>query len=556
MGSAEFRVASSELESVRRAGLRGMRASEFATRSSSLATRRPAIILAVVLVVIALLALLMASFLYFIRAEGAGIFAASDRHQARLAAESGLEDVTALLRVEKHNTALWYDLPTRLRHGLVWAESYDRESDPVREAGSRLEALKREGTIIPAWRYSVVAPRLDGPEGAIRYGLTPESSKLNVNVATDQQIEQLLTPLLVGLEIESPQELINALLDWRDTDSDTRDGGAENEFYNNLEPGPAYSTKNGPLDTVEEMLLIKGFSARILYGEDVNRNGVLDENENDGDVSFPDYDNGDGILDYGIAPFLTVFGREPDTSLDNKPRINLNANAATVTAQITEYIAEGELSEATIAFILQLKQQNFNFTEIASAAELYTADGVSSSEGEGGEGQGDPNASSGGEANPALQGSPVTSEELPTIMDRFSVRPAEQVQQPIVGLINVNTAPARVLAVVPGMTGEMIAKVLDGRLDIDPATAKTPAWLVTSDVLTPQEFRRIAPFITTKAYQIHIEIVGYADHRKVFHRAEWIVEMLGPLAQVKYQRDLTRLGLAWPIDDDTIVVSE
>ncbi|RMF77247.1 MAG: hypothetical protein D6744_11530, partial [Planctomycetota bacterium] len=64
---------------------------------------RRGIILAVVLVVISLMALLMASFLYFIRAEGSGILAARDRHQARLAAESGLEDVTVLLRTEPHN---------------------------------------------------------------------------------------------------------------------------------------------------------------------------------------------------------------------------------------------------------------------------------------------------------------------------------------------------------------------------------------------------------------------------------------------------------------------
>ncbi|RMF76139.1 MAG: hypothetical protein D6744_12590 [Planctomycetota bacterium] len=463
--------------------------------------------------------------------------------------------MTVLLRTEPHNSALWYDLPDRLRHGLVWAESYDRESDPVREAGSRLDVLESQDRPTPAWRYSVVAPRLDGPEGAIRYGLTPETSKLNINVASEQQIEQLLTPILVGLEIESPQELINALLDWRDTDDDPRDGGAENEYYNNLDPGPAYSVKNGPLDTIEEILLIKGWSARLLYGEDVNRNGVLDENENDGEESFPYYDNADGVLNHGIAPFVTVFGREPDTSLDNKPRINLNADAATVAAQMAEYIAEGELSEGTIAFITQLKQQNFDFTQLASPADLYAGDAGQEAAAPA-EGDADPNAPTGGELNPALAGSPVTLDELPVVMDRFSVRPPNAAAQPIVGLINVNTAPSRVLSLVPGMTAEMVVKILDGRLELEPDAAKTTAWLLTQGVLTPTEYRRIAPYITTKAYQIHVEIVGYADHRKAFYRGEWIIEMLGPLAQVKYHRDLTRLGLAWPVDDDTIVVTQ
>jgi hypothetical protein len=32
--------------------------------------------------------------------------------------------------------------------------------------------------------------------------------------------------------------------------------------------------------------------------------------------------------------------------------------------------------------------------------------------------------------------------------------------------------------------------------------------------------------------------------------------MIGPLAQVKYHRDLTRLGMAWPIDDENALVPE
>ena len=39
---------------------------------------------------------------------------------------------------------------------------------------------------------------------------------------------------------------------------------------------PPYRAKNKPLDTVEELLMVKGFDGRILYGEDYNRNGYLD----------------------------------------------------------------------------------------------------------------------------------------------------------------------------------------------------------------------------------------------------------------------------------------
>jgi type II secretory pathway component PulK len=504
---------------------------------------RRGVVLAVVLITIGLLSLVMVSYLFFIRSELAGILAHGDGQQARLAAESGLEEIVAALREEPHNAKAWYDQPTRFRHALIWGERFDRESDPVREAASRIEALDREAVRAPAWRFAAVAARLDGPERTMRFGVTPESSKLNLNTASDPQIADLITPLLLDLGIETPDGLVNALLDWRDQDSDTRDGGAEDEYYNNLEPGPAYATKNAPFDTVEELLLVKGFNAAILYGEDVNRNGMLDKNEDDGDESFPYYDNGDGILNHGIAPFLTVFARETDSALDNQQRINLNADAAVVAAQIAQYFEEGELSPQTVAFINELKQQNFDFTSIASPADLYAG------EPEGGEG--DPNAP---QADPKLAASLITLEEMPVIMDYFTTRPAQSAGQPIDGLININTAPSRVLARIPSINPETVEAIIANRGALDAEQTRTTAWPLTSGAVSPSLFKQIAPYITTKAYQFHVEVIGYADHRKMFKRLEWIVEMVGPLPQIKYYRDLTRLGFAWPIDDESVVL--
>jgi hypothetical protein len=47
---------------------------------------------------------------------------------------------------------------------------------------------------------------------------------------------------------------------------------------------------------VDEVRLVYGATLEILYGEDVNRNGILDPNENDGDVTLP-LDNADGRID-------------------------------------------------------------------------------------------------------------------------------------------------------------------------------------------------------------------------------------------------------------------
>jgi type II secretory pathway component PulK len=266
------------------------------------------LILPVVLVLIGLLALTLASFMFFINAEISGIQAQRDAQQARLTAESGLEEVITVIRAAPDDPTAWFDVPDKFRHALVWAETYTREEDPVKRMGNRKETL---ALAVPpvAWRYSVVAENLDGPPQTFRYGITPEAGKLNLNTASDAEIDRLLTPLLQELRVENAPELVAALLDWRDTDDEPRSGGAESEYYTNLDP--AYKTKNGPLDSLEELLLVKGWTAAMLYGEDTNRNGLLDANEDDGDASFPHYDNGDGVLQHGIAPYVTVWSREP-----------------------------------------------------------------------------------------------------------------------------------------------------------------------------------------------------------------------------------------------------
>jgi hypothetical protein len=514
------------------------------------------IILPVVLILIGLLALTMTGFIFFVRAEAEGIVAFCDGQQGRLAAESGLEEVIALLREERHNVVAWYDVPSRFRNALVWGQGYDRSSDPVRQMGSRREMFEQVATPTPAWRFSVVAPRLDGPEDTMRYGLMPESAKLNLNQAEEWQIEQLLTPLLADLGIDNPREIINAILDWRDPDDELREEGAENAYYNALDPGPPYNAKNGNFDTVEELLLVKGVTAAVLYGEDVNRNGILDDNEDDGEKSFPYYDNGDGILDQGIAPFLTVWSREVDVCLDNKPRISLHNDGATVTALMVAYAeaavaenAEEEseldaISPETQAFIASIAGNQNVVGQMRSPADLYV-------------GEVDPNEVT--DLPAELLSSPVTLAEMSYIMNRFTTRSPESANQPIDDmLININAAPLRVLQIIPNMTAEAAAAIADARQQLiaqgNVEALRTTAWPLTTETIDAATFGAIAPHITTKAYQFHVEVLGYADHVKTVRRLEWVIEMIGPVGQIRYHRDLTRLGLAWPLDDETVIV--
>jgi general secretion pathway protein K len=53
-------------------------------------------------------------------------------------------------------------------------------------------------------------------------------------------------------------------MDWRDSDDLHRLNGAENDYYRSLTP--PYSAKNGPFDTVEDLLWVRGMSSDLFYG--------------------------------------------------------------------------------------------------------------------------------------------------------------------------------------------------------------------------------------------------------------------------------------------------
>lgn len=152
------------------------------------------------------------------------------------------------------------------------------------------------------------------------FGIIDETGKININLAPYD--------ILVNLPMITP-EFAASIIDWRDEDDDITENGAEASAYalNNT----AYEIKNAPFETLEELRMVFGATTEMLYGEDVNQNGLLDPNENDGSLS-PPMDNGDGILDFGIIEYLTVYAEvpeedeEPDQNGGSQPPTNGGGN--------------------------------------------------------------------------------------------------------------------------------------------------------------------------------------------------------------------------------------
>ncbi len=110
---------------------------------------------------------------------------------------------------------------------------------------------------------------------AIRGSITDENSKFNLNslVNSRGKVEELsyaqFQRLLTVLNIDTG--LADAVVDWIDPDDKTMPMGAERNYY--LSEGR--TCKNAPLDSIAELLLVKGFTRDLLWGTRTSK-GLID----------------------------------------------------------------------------------------------------------------------------------------------------------------------------------------------------------------------------------------------------------------------------------------
>ena len=98
--------------------------------------------------------------------------------------------------------------------------------------------------------------------GSYRVRLMDEGGKINLNRVDENALRQIFTNL--GIEEPRRSILVDSILDWIDPDDLHRVNGAESDYYQSL--SPPYSAKNGPFDTVEELLWVRGVTSSLFFG--------------------------------------------------------------------------------------------------------------------------------------------------------------------------------------------------------------------------------------------------------------------------------------------------
>jgi general secretion pathway protein K len=112
----------------------------------------------------------------------------------------------------------------------------------------------------------------DDDEGRFKVTIEDEAGKIAINKLVagdkDKKVDLVIRAQLERLfeVLELDPQLIDPIIDWLDPDNNPQPFGAEDEYYQSL-PSP-YPCKNGPLAALEELLLVKGMTKEIFYGQE------------------------------------------------------------------------------------------------------------------------------------------------------------------------------------------------------------------------------------------------------------------------------------------------
>ncbi len=133
----------------------------------------------------------------------------------------------------------------------------------VRLGMARIQSMFEIGMDTVNWDLGKSAPlEMAYEKAVIKYAITDEESKLNINVAGRVEIERLVMLVLDVSETEA-QGIAASIVDWRDADSTLSIplGSAEDRDYENRQY--PYGAKDSNFEVIEELLLVNGITPDI-----------------------------------------------------------------------------------------------------------------------------------------------------------------------------------------------------------------------------------------------------------------------------------------------------
>jgi DNA uptake protein ComE-like DNA-binding protein len=346
--------------------------------------------------------------------------------------------------------------------------------------------------------FSVFHRESQDEGGGVVFGVSDEESRLNINTATAEALTNIS-----GMSVD----IAAAILAWRGQASDTNVAGANADYYASLQP--PYQPRNGPFQTIRELLMVRGVTPELLFGSDARQNGFLPEAGGEpGNASGTDSlpQAGDG----GWAAMMTVDSSVANLNAAGARRVNIQ------NADETELAGVTGITPALARAIVQYRGQH-PYQSIADLLDVTTNQNQTAQAATAGAGaSGQTISPNGGNAG----GPQLIDENLLTdIADDVTVdaTPDEA------GLLNINTASLDALLCLPGMDRER-AQAVYNYARSQGAFANI-AWLLKVPRLDRDLFKQVAPLVTARSETFRILSEGRVKSTGVSQRIQVIVRI-------------------------------
>ena len=449
-------------------------------------------VLVALLWIVALLSVVVVSVLHTTWIDLVIVKSYGDRIQAHYLALAGIEKAEALLyqdAQDRSHSALNH-------HDKLYNDSQDFQNGSLGRG---------EFTIFRRGR--------EDEGGGVLYGVSDEESRLDVNVASSNELMQL--PNMMS-------DVMASIVDWRSPTNVVLPGGALAAYYESLQP--PYEPRNSAYETVRELLMVKGVTPELLMGDDRHQDGFLPTTAIIGN-DFPDTGNHACDVDAGWAGIVTVDSFDNDVSAAGQRRVNIQTadqNALANVPGITPDIAQ--------AIITYRGQHQFQ-----SIADLL--DVTAPQPPDQGGAQGNPNQSGGNSAQTDQSGQSsgptvISDDLLMSIADQLTASRNRNES----GLININTASLDVLACLPGVDQQLAQQIISYRKSS--GFFSNVAWLLKVPGVTHDIFKQVAPLVTARSETYRILCEGEVNSTGVRQRIQMIVHIgLKDVTLLSYRED-------------------
>ena len=177
--------------------------------------------------------------------------------------------------------------------------------------------------------------------GTFSVKITDADRKFNINLV--ERYPEVLNQglILMGVDGADAPRIVSAIGDWIDVNDESRPGGndAESSYYLSL--NPPYKAKNGNIDDITELMMIKGITPNMFYGSGGGSGGgnnVAAQQRVQAANRFNRRGGEEPIYPIGFVDLFTAA---------SGPTININTASANVLQLIPE--VDGSMAQAIIS---------------------------------------------------------------------------------------------------------------------------------------------------------------------------------------------------------------